>query len=132
MFFWYHWFVSNTFYQLPEVHFMPREQLLIILRHSIYPQELHFVVSRSDLHQIAQIFFLRVHRINSDFTVESESFILLGDRPNRIYGPKSSKSVRTGQYCTKSLGLFVNVFISLILNFLSIQNILFHQGTAPI
>jgi hypothetical protein len=40
--------------------------------------------------------------------------------------------VRFGPRCTKSLGLFANVFIELIPNLLCIQNILFHQGTAPI
>ena len=51
---------------------MPREQPLIIL---IYPKTLHLDVSRSDLHQLAQIFFLRGPRIIPDFTVELEYFI---------------------------------------------------------
>jgi hypothetical protein len=38
--------------------------------------------------------------------------------------------VRIGQYCTKSLGSFTDVFTKIFLNFLSLQNILFPQGTA--
>ena len=43
--------------------------------------------------------------------------------------PKTSTSVRIGQYCTKPLGLFIDMFIKIIPNFLSIQNNLYRQGT---
>lgn len=43
---------------------------------------LDLVVIHSDLHQIVQIFLLRVHMINSDFPTSSEYFILWGDKSN--------------------------------------------------
>jgi len=43
--------------------------------------------------------------------------------------PKTSRTARIGQYCTKSLGLFIVVFTKIIPNFLSIQNNLYRQGT---
>ena len=43
---------------------------------------LDLVVIHSDLHPIVQIFLLRVHMINSDFSTSSEYFILWGDKSN--------------------------------------------------
>ena len=43
---------------------------------------LDLVVIHSYLHQIFQIFLLRVHIINSNFPMSSEYFILWGDKSN--------------------------------------------------
>ena len=43
---------------------------------------LDLVVIQSDLHQIVQIFLLRVNMINSDFPKSSEYLILWGDKSN--------------------------------------------------
>ena len=43
---------------------------------------LDLVVIQSDLHQIVQIFLLRVHIINSDLPMSSKYFILWGDKSN--------------------------------------------------
>ena len=43
---------------------------------------LDLVVIQSDLHQIVQIFLLRVYMINSNFHTSSEYFILWGDKFN--------------------------------------------------
>jgi hypothetical protein len=76
------------FCQVLAIHFMPREQPLCIFRLGMNLHTLNLVASRSDLHQIAQIFFLRVTRVNPDFSVESEYFILSGDRPHIYFKVK--------------------------------------------
>ena len=43
---------------------------------------LDLIVIQLDLHQIVQIFLLRVHMINSDFPMSSKYFILWGDKSN--------------------------------------------------
>ena len=43
---------------------------------------LDLVVIQSDLYQIVQISLLRVHIINSDFSMSSEYFIWWGDKSN--------------------------------------------------
>jgi hypothetical protein len=45
-----------------------------------YPKILEQIISLSDLRQIAQIFFLRDRKDNSDFSMSPEYFILARDR----------------------------------------------------
>ena len=65
----------NIFYAKRRVPFVARQ-------FNIPLNTLDLIVIQSDLHQIVQIFLLRVHMINSDFPMFSEYFILQGDKSN--------------------------------------------------
>ena len=64
------------------IFYAKRRVPLVARQINIPLNTLDLVVIQSDLHQIVQIFLLRVYMINYDFPTSSEYFILWGDKSN--------------------------------------------------
>jgi hypothetical protein len=99
------WYIQNTQTNRIFVRSSPN-------RSNLFPK---WTPHRSRFSYVSRIFYFREGQVR---------FQLKGPLT-----PKTSETARIGQYCTKSLGLFIVVFIKIIPNFLSIQNNLYRQGT---
>ena len=85
-------------------------------------------ISRSDLHQIAQIFYQCCHRFNYEWVFYLSRIFIFSEGQVHFWGKapmslKTSHLVHIRQSFTKSLSFFYITFIKIFWKFLSLNNI---------